>query len=460
MKNSVDTIAAISTPVGFGGIGIVRLSGDKAVSIADSLFESKSGKSLNESHSHKVAYGHLVDPSSGNVIDEVIITMMRAPKTYTREDIVEINGHSGTLVLRQVLETVLNAGARIAEPGEFTKRAFLNGRIDLTQAEAVSNLINSRTKTAARVALSQISGRLSEKIKDIQSDLLTIHAELEVAVDFFDEDIDTTGISAVKTSVTDIAAEISRLLETKRQGKLITAGLATAIIGRTNVGKSSLLNILIDDDRAIVTALPGTTRDLIESLIDIGGVPVKLCDTAGIRAGGDEAEAAGVALSKKTALRADLVLFVLDGSNPVSDEDKQIVGEISERPVIVVINKSDLPQKIDPEEISMQNIIKKVSTSSINGDGIEELKRTIQEHAALDSNIEDDLIIANVRHEHQLERALEALKEMERAIDEGFTEEVLAELLKEATRALGDIVGAASYDELLDEIFSKFCIGK
>jgi len=460
MDNSVDTITAISTPVGFGGIGIVKLSGDSAVSIADSLFKSKSGKKLSVSNSHKVFYGHLIEPSSGNVMDEVIITVMKAPKTYTCEDIVEINCHSGTVVLKQVLETVVKAGARMAEPGEFTKRAYLNGRIDLTQAEAISNLINSRTKTAARVALAQIGGRLSEKIKDIQSQLLTIHAELEAAVDFSDEDIEAADVGIIKTRVSDIAAEINRLLETKRLGKVVTAGLSTAIIGRANVGKSSLLNTLIDDDRSIVTSLPGTTRDVIETVMDIGGIPIKLCDTAGIRIPGDEAEAAGVALSKKTALEADLVLFVLDGSMLVSEEDKQIISQVVQGRAIVVINKSDLPQKIDLEEISIQNVIKKVSTSSINGDGIEELKRSIKEYATFGSNIEDDVIIANVRHEYQLEQALESLREMEKAIEEGYTEEILTESLKMASKSLGDIVGATSYDDLLDEIFSKFCIGK
>ncbi len=460
MKNTVDTITAISTPVGFGGIGIVRLSGDKAVSIADSLFRSKSGKSLKDTHSHKVSYGHLVDPASGDPIDEVIITVMNAPNTYTREDVVEINCHSGTVILRQVLDSVVKAGARIAEPGEFTKRAYLNGRIDLTQAEAVSNLINSRTKTAARVALAQIGGRLSGKIKDIQSELLTIRAELEVAVEFSDEENENDGVTNLKAKITNIYEEISRLLKTRKEGKVLTAGLATAIIGRANVGKSSLLNALISDDRAIVTPIPGTTRDLIESVMDIGGVPVKLCDTAGIRVPDDEAEAAGVALSKTAAVRADLVLFVLDGSNPIFEEDLQIATIMAERPAIVVVNKADLPQKIVLERLPLRNIVKTVSTSSINGDGIEELKSIIWDFAAIDSNIEDDLIIANARQEYQLEQALEALKEMSGAMDAGFTEEVLTESLKEATVALGNIVGSTSYEELLDEIFSKFCIGK
>lgn len=456
-----DTIAAISTPVGQGGIGIVRLSGSNAIELADRLFIAKNGVSLSELPSYKLAYGKLQDPQTGGLIDEVIVTIMRAPHTYTREDVVEINCHAGTVVLKAALEAVLRTGARLAAPGEFTKRAYLNGRIDLAQAEAVSALVRSKSEMAAKVALRQLSGGLSEKVHSIRQELVTLLAQAEAAVDFSDEDIETPELSQIAGQIKSHKVEIEALLYTSRFGKILSNGLVTAIVGRPNVGKSSLLNILAEERRAIVTDTPGTTRDIVETTVSIDGVPVIFKDTAGIRDPRDEPEAAGVALSRQAAKESDLVLFVIDGSEALTGEDLIIVDQVRDQPVILVINKTDLPLNVDSKTVtSLMSFTSCVKTSAINNVGIENLRRSISSFAQNGDSVEADIIIANVRHEQALEKARDKLAQTLEAISDGYTEEVIAQTLKDAVDALGEIIGAISYEDLLDEIFSQFCIGK
>lgn len=461
MNSSNETIAAISTPLGRGGIGIIRLSGPDSINFAGLLFKSKDKLPLAELPSHRITYGHLLDPETGVMIDEAIVTIMRAPRSYTREDVVEINCHAGTIVLKAGLEAALRAGARLAEPGEFTKRAFLNGRIDLAQAEAVSDLINSRTKSAARVAIQQMAGAFSEKIGRLRQELLSLLAQLEAAVDFSDEDIETPGSAAVNARVCDAQQRIESLLETSRFGKILTNGLETAIVGRANVGKSSLLNALVQEERAIVTPIPGTTRDVIEVAVNVNGVPVKFKDTAGFRIPQDEAEAAGIAFSRKAAELADLVLMVVDGTEALSDEDINIVEQIKYKPVILVVNKFDLPAGLEADEIlKLLSAHSSVETSTISGHGLDELRQSISDFVHDGDSIDADTIVVNVRHEQALEKARDRLIEMTEAIENGFTEEVQAQILKDAIDALGEIIGASNYEDLLDEIFSQFCLGK
>lgn len=455
-----DTIAAISTPLGQGGIGIVRLSGPHALKIADIVFKAKNNKSINNTASHRLIYGRLLDAKTNQDIDEAIVTTMRAPRSYTREDVVEINCHAGTVVLKTVLEAVLAAGCRLAEPGEFTKRAFLNGRVDLAQAEGVSALITAQTKEAARVATQQLAGNLSRAIRDIRHGLLRLLAQVEAAVDFADEDIEVPDISAIAKQTKIFSRKVEALLKTSAFGKVLQSGLRTVIVGRTNVGKSSLFNRLIREDRAIVTEIPGTTRDLIDSMINIDGVPVLLRDTAGFRDPKDQAEQAGVELSAKAIKLADLVLFVVDGSNAITDDDLDIIANFDGRPTILIINKNDLPVKISLEKLKEFPCKKTVKTSAINETGIKQLRLAIADIINEYNSVAGDIIVANVRHEKLLKKCGDSLNSTLEAIKAGFTEEVLAQTLKEAYNYLGDILGEHSYNELINEIFSQFCIGK
>lgn len=460
MGYTQDTIAAISTPLGRGGIGIIRLSGSDSIKVADRLFKAKNGDPLSKSITHRTIFGHIYNPDNGECLDEVIVTIMRAPGTYTREDVVEINCHAGTVVLKAVLEAAVAVGARLAEPGEFTKRAYLNGRIDLTQAEAVSHLINARSETAARIALRQIGGTVFEKIKSLRDRLIAILAHVEAAVDFSDEDIEIPDTLALKGDIDSVKEEIQNLLKTGKYGKLIAEGLSTVIIGRVNVGKSSLMNALLDEERAIVTPLPGTTRDMIEKSFIIDGISISLNDTAGIREAGNEAEEAGVGISLKAAREADLILFVVDGSVGMTQEDVVILTQLDHRPIILVINKSDLPAKLVEKSLNNFRYLDKLFTSAINGQGLAELKGAIADYANGVDNIDADVIITNVRQEEHLRSAAINLDETLKAMASGFSEEILAESINEALANLGKIVGATDYDDLLDEIFSRFCIGK
>lgn len=457
-----DTIAAISTPLGEGGIGIVRLSGDKAIEIASRAFESPKEAKLSRQKTWTTNYGFVVWPKTTRRIDEALFTVMRAPATYTREDVVEINCHSGIRALCETLEAVLEAGARLAEPGEFTKRAFLNGRIDLAQAEAVIDIVKSKTEAGLGVALNQLEGGLSADLKQIKKDLLEMAAHLETAVDFSDEDVETLPRRQLMVKTKHSLKMVKELLETSASGKIFREGIRTAIIGKPNVGKSSLLNALLREQRAIVTAVPGTTRDVIEETIDVEGISLRLQDTAGIRHPKNEVEKIGVELSKKSFREADLVIFVVDRNRPLDKEDLAIAKELKGRKTLLVFNKGDLPPKMETKKAAKKlETTSAVEVSAIKGKGLSKLRKEVA-RLVFAGHVYSlgETLVTNVRHQRLLEETRRSLEEVLEALKKGLPEEVISTVLKEGLDNINSILGETASGELLDEIFSQFCIGK
>ncbi|MCL6473201.1 MAG: tRNA uridine-5-carboxymethylaminomethyl(34) synthesis GTPase MnmE [Firmicutes bacterium] len=457
-----DTIAAISTAVGEGAIGIVRLSGERAVEIASKILRQNNKTSLSDRRSHSIFLASVVDPEDGSLVDEVLVSIMRAPNTYTREDIVEINCHGGAVALRKTLGLALAAGARIADPGEFTKRAFLNGRIDLTQAEAVIDAIRSRTDAALKAAINQLEGGLSRDIGDIAEDIANVLTQIEAAVDFSDEDIETLPKQHLIETLRGAVNKIDRLVRTAVRGRILKEGVKTAIIGRPNVGKSSLLNALLRRERAIVTPVPGTTRDIIEEMVNVRGIPLILTDTAGIRDSNDEVERIGIEFSRKAIKAADIIICVLDASQEICDEDLALISEIGRDTAVLVLNKTDLPQKISRENLQLPGNFKAVvKVSAISGAGVEALEEEI-EKILLDGSvgIAGSTIITNARHEQLLEMALGHVREATALIEADQPEEIVSTVLKESLDCLAEITGEAIGDDILGRIFSQFCIGK
>ena len=457
----MDTIAAISTPLGEGAIGIVRLSGEEAIPIADRVFRSPSGKKLAQVPSHTIHYGYIMD--GDHKIDEVMVTVMRGPRTYTREDVVEINCHGGILAVNRILDLVLSNGARIAEPGEFTKRAFLNGRIDLSQAEAVMDLIRAKTDRAMDAALGQMEGRLSQKIRKLRQEILEVLAQVEVNIDYPEyDDVEEMTHQLLKEKALYIKKEIGSLLRTARQGKILREGLKTAIIGRPNVGKSSLLNSLARENRAIVTDIPGTTRDVIEEYVNIGGVPLKLVDTAGIRETDDLVEKIGVERSKQALKDSDLILLLLNYHEPLTNEDRKLFQEIRGLEAIIVINKTDLPGKMDLEEVKkLAEGRKIVFTSILKDSGIEELERAISElFFSGEVSARDATYVTNARHIALLKEAEGAVSDVLKGIEKGIPVDILQIDMTRTWEKLGEIIGETVHDELIDQLFSQFCLGK
>lgn len=455
-----DTIAAISTPVGEGAISIVRLSGDEAIKIADKLF---SGKNLYEVNSHTLHYGKIVNPNNDEVIDEVIVSVMKAPKTFTREDVVEINCHGGYISVKRILELVLENGARLAEPGEFTKRAFLNGRIDLSQAEAVMDIINSKTKQAMKVAVTQLDGKLSRLIKKLRQELIETIAHVEVNIDYPEyDDVEEMSHEMMKKKTKYVHAEIEKLLEVANQGKILREGIKTAIIGRPNVGKSSLMNALVQEERAIVTDIPGTTRDIIEEYVNVRGIPLKLIDTAGIRETKDLVEQIGVERSHKILQEADLVLFMLNNNEEITDDDRKIIDSLNETNYIVIINKTDLPQKINLNEVKA--LVKDrtvITTSLINDEGLDQLEKAISNIFFTEDLFSDDVtFVSNVRHIHLLKQAKSALEDAMEAIELGVPLDMVQIDVRRTWEYLGEIIGDTASESLIDQLFSQFCLGK
>ncbi|KQL41488.1 tRNA modification GTPase [Bacillus sp. FJAT-25509] len=455
-----DTITAISTPKGEGAIAIVRLSGDEAVQIANKLFKEKD---LNIVDSHTIHYGHLVDPSSGNTVEEVMVSILRAPKTFTREDVVEINCHGGIFSVNKVLELVLSQGARLAEPGEFTKRAFLNGRIDLSQAEAVMDLIRSKTDRAMAIAMNQVEGRLSKLVNSLRQTLLEILAHIEVNIDYpeYDDVEEMTNTVLIEKART-VRVEIQKLLETSKQGKILREGLSTVIIGRPNVGKSSLLNTLVQESKAIVTDIPGTTRDVIEEYVNVKGVPLRLIDTAGIRETKDVVEAIGVERSKKVLNLADLVLFVLNNNEQLSEEDRKLFGEMSGKDVIVIINKTDLPQNLDMDEVkALVGNATIVTTSLKEEKGIDDLEKAIA-NLYFEGQIEaqDLTYLSNARHIALLKQSEQTINDAIEAMKNGMPIDLVQIDLTRAWELLGEIIGDTVQESLINQLFSQFCLGK
>lgn len=459
MKNE-DTICAISTPIGEGGIGIVRISGKDAFAIAEKIFFSKKNKDLSAFPSHTIHYGEIRD--NNERVDEALVSIMKAPNTYTKEDVVEINCHGGPLPLKKVMELVLKNGARLAEPGEFTKRAFLNGRIDLSQAEAVIDIINSKTDDSLRLAVNQLSGILSKKVNAIREELISIIASVEASIDFVDEDIEFISRDEMGKRIDRTVDEIEALITTADEGRIYKEGIATAIIGKPNVGKSSLLNALLKEERAIVTPIPGTTRDVIEEWVNIKGMPLRILDTAGIRHTEDLVEIEGVKRSRDAIKRADLILLLIDGSNKLNDEDKRLMQEVSDKRLIVLLNKSDLPSLVKKNDIA--NILPEnelVAISALTGEGVDSLKTAI--HNLLFKGVitaGERPIITNLRHKTALEKTKKALENLEGSLKNEMSEEFLAVDLRAALNALGEITGETATEDILNRIFEEFCVGK
>ena len=451
-----DTIAAISTPLGEGAIGIVRLSGTDSFAIAQKIFK---GKDLASVASHTLNYGHIVDPDKNEILDEVMVGAMRSPKTFTRENIIEINTHGGIAVTNEILQLVIREGARLAEPGEFTKRAFLNGRVDLTQAEAVMDIIRAKTDKAMNIAVKQLDGSLSDLINNTRQEILNTLAQVEVNIDYPEyDDVEEATTEIIREKTSEFEALLTNLLKTARRGKILREGISTAIIGRPNVGKSSLLNNLLREEKAIVTDIEGTTRDVIEEYVNINGVPLKLVDTAGIRETEDIVEQIGVERSKKALKEADLVLLVLNASEPLTEQDRQLLEISQDSNRIILLNKVDLPEKIEIDQLPEDHI--KISVlKNQNIDQIEDrINALFFENAGLVE--QDATYLSNARHISLIEKAVESLQAVNEGLALGMPVDLLQVDLTRTWEILGEITGDAAPDELITQLFSQFCLGK
>ncbi|MFC3931739.1 tRNA uridine-5-carboxymethylaminomethyl(34) synthesis GTPase MnmE [Streptococcus dentapri] len=451
-----DTIAAISTPLGEGAIGIVRLSGTEALNIANKVIK---GKDIQKVSSHTINYGHIQDPDSGEILDEVMVSVMRAPKTFTREDVIEINTHGGIAVTNEILQLLIRQGARMAEPGEFTKRAFLNGRVDLTQAEAVMDVIRAKTDKAMNNAVKQLDGSLSNLINDTRQEILNTLAQVEVNIDYPEyDDVEEMTTNLMREKTQKFETLLTNLLKTAKRGKILREGISTAIIGRPNVGKSSLLNNLLREDKAIVTDIEGTTRDIIEEYANINGVPLKLIDTAGIRDTDDIVEKIGVERSKKALNEADLVLLVLNGSEKLTDQDRSLLNISKDSNRIILINKTDLPQQIEKDQLPDGAI----PISVLQNNNINLIEGRINQ--LFFDNIgfaeKDATYLSNARHISLIEQALASLQEVNKGLELGMPVDLLQVDMTKTWEILGEITGDAAPDELITQLFSQFCLGK
>jgi tRNA modification GTPase len=459
----LDTIAAISTPMGEGAIAIVRLSGDEAFDIGAKVFRGMKGTSMKEFASHTIHYGHIIDPDTEQVVEEVMVSVMRGPKTFTREDIIEINCHGGLVSVNKVLQLVLKHGARLAEPGEFTKRAFLNGRIDLSQAEAVMDLIRAKTDRAMNVALNQMEGRLSKLIRKLRQEILETLAHVEVNIDYPEyDDVEEMTHGVLMEKSKRVRNEIDKLIQTSEQGKILREGLSTVIIGRPNVGKSSLLNSLVHENKAIVTDIPGTTRDVIEEYVNVRGVPLRLVDTAGIRETEDIVERIGVERSRQVLKEADLILLVLNYADELTHEDEQLFEAVKGMDVIVIVNKTDLPQKIDLDrvrELAKEHPL--VTTALLEEEGIDELEEAISSLFFAGSIEAGDMTyVSNSRHIALLNQASQAINEAINSVEMGTPIDIAQIDLTRTWELLGEIIGDSVHESLIDQLFSQFCLGK
>ena len=462
MQTEFDTIAAISTAPGEGAIGIVRISGDLAISIASSIYQCGT-KQLEEQKTHTIHYGHIVDPKSGEVYDEVMVSVLRAPKTFTREDIVEINCHGGIVAINRVLQLVLRMGARLAEPGEFTKRAFLNGRIDLSQAEAVMDLIRAKTDKSMQLAMRQLDGQLSHLIQNLRQEILNTLAQVEVNIDYPEyDDVEEMTLQLLREKTQQVLQGIRALLNTASQGKILRDGLKTAIVGRPNVGKSSLLNVLLREEKAIVTDIAGTTRDTIEEYVNVRGVPLQLIDTAGIRETDDIVEKIGVERSRKALKEADFVLLLLNRSETLQEEDIRLLETTKGMKRIILFNKTDLPSKLSTEDIAPYAKEEEiVTTSMLNKEGIDQLEEKIAGYFFQGQmNERDATYLSNTRHIALLEKAEQALVEVQNGVEMEMPVDLIQIDFTRAWDLLGEITGDSVQDELLTQLFSQFCLGK
>lgn len=455
-----DTIAAIATPMGEGGIAVIRVSGDEAVPVCDKIFAGKS--KLTEVPTHTVNYGYIRDPETGARVEESLVTVMRAPRSFTKEDVVEISCHGGFVSVRKVLDLLLEHGARLAEPGEFTKRAFLNGRIDLSQAEAVIDLIRAKSDRAFRIALKQSEGSLSKTIKELRHRLVELMAHIEVNIDYPEHDVEEMTNAFIKEKCADALSDIERMLTTAQQGKILREGLVTAIVGRPNVGKSSLLNTLAQEERAIVTEIAGTTRDVVEEYVHVNGIPLKLLDTAGIRETSDLVEQIGVEKSRQALSDADLILFVCNGAEPLQPDEYVLIDQLKDRQVIAIINKQDLPQLIEEEVLKEAfGEDRVVRMSLLAQQGIADLEKAIASIFFSGQVESSDLTyVSNARHIHLLKQARSALTEAHEAAEAFVPIDMIQIDIRNAWEHLGEIIGDSVSESLIDQIFSQFCLGK
>jgi tRNA modification GTPase len=454
-----DTIAAIATPPGEGGIAVIRISGTDAENIATKIFARAQGKN-GKLTSHRLYHGEIHDPKTNCMVDDVLLTIMRKPRSYTGEDVVEIHCHGGAFLSRKILGLALSQGARQAEPGEFTKRAFLNGKMDLSQAEAVLDLIRARTDKAAALALTQARGELSKWVHGLREELLDILVQVEAAIDFPEEEIELLKRPDVLRKIGNLRSEILDIISTYERGRLFREGARVCICGRPNVGKSSLLNALLGQERVIVTPVPGTTRDVIEEAINLEGLPVVLWDTAGLRETDDQIEQMGVSLSRQYLEKADALIVVLDGSTELTQDDKVLLRNVEAKKVLIAVNKDDLPQTLSPEDLSRfsdSRTIVRVSAKS--GEGINVLKKKLRD-LVIDCEREPAMVLTNLRHRNALLRGETALRHAETTVGEGYAAEFVAVDLNETRDALGEIIGRVSNEDILERIFKNFCIGK
>ena len=456
------TIAAISSAVGEAGIGIVRMSGKNSLCILEKLFNRKNKGKPYSMENRKLTYGHIVDPSDDSIVDEVLVVYMKSPYTYTREDIVEIYCHGGIISVKRILELLLDNGARLAEPGEFTKRAFLNGRLDLSQAEAVIDLIRAKTEKSYDVSLNQLEGSLSSKIKEIQNILLNMIAHIEVSIDFPEEDVEEVTYDELKVNANVVHEDIEKLLKTSDRGKILREGLSTVILGKPNVGKSSLLNAILRENRAIVTDVPGTTRDIIEEYVNIEGIPLKIIDTAGIRDTEDLVEKIGVDRAKEVVEDADLIIGIFDASRELTEEDEEIIELIKERQSIVLLNKTDLPNVYNSE--SLAKILgneKIINTAISKGEGIDELEKTIIDMFYRgDVEVKDEVMVTKLRHKDQLLKANKNIVDAINGMELNMPLDCIEVDVKNCWTNLGEISGDTVSEDIIDKVFSEFCIGK
>lgn len=445
---------------GIGGIGIVRMSGEKCFEVLNRIFKPKKEENIDDIKGYSIKYGFIVEDNE--VIDEVLVSYFKAPKSYTTENMCEINSHGGIIIVRKILEMCLKNGANLAEPGEFTKRAFLNGRIDLLQAESVIDVINSKSEREAKTSIKQLEGLLSKKIKDIKQEILDVMVNVDVSIDYPEYDVDDVTNTQILDMLDSIQVKLENLEKSFDNGKLIKEGIKTVIIGRPNAGKSSLLNAILKEDRAIVTEYEGTTRDTIEEFVNIEGIPLKLIDTAGIRDAKDEVEKIGIAKSKEIAKDADLVIAIFDSSKELTEEDEKILDIIKNKKSVIILNKADLNCILDKNDVRFRDISDNIiKISALNGEGLEDLYAIISKMFSLNEiNLDNDVVITNLRHKNLISQAIDNVKKAKDTVNNDMPIDIIAIFVKDILEDLGNITGEIVTDDIINEIFSKFCLGK